>query len=70
MGKLTIGQRVKKIDANGKKMTKKDQSHGTYRAKRHPNSKRVKQRGCTSSCGRLNKGDILCVEYWSVSVNV
>ena len=25
MGKLTIGQRKKKMDANGKKMTKKDQ---------------------------------------------
>ena len=42
MGKLTIGQRKKKLDANGKKMTKKDMSHGTYRAKRHPNSKRVR----------------------------
>ena len=48
MGKLTIGQRVKKIDANGKKMTKKDQSHGTYRAKRHPNSKRVRNGSCSN----------------------
>ena len=42
MGKVTIGQMDKKIDCNGRRMTKKDQSHGTFRAKRHPNSKRVK----------------------------
>ena len=32
----------KKRDANGRTLTKKDSSHGSWRAKRKPNSKRVK----------------------------
>ena len=37
--KLNIDGIKKKIDANGKVMTKKSSSHGTWRAKRKPNSK-------------------------------
>ena len=40
--KVGIDGIKKKIDANGKVMTKKSSSHGTWRAKRKPNSKRVK----------------------------
>ena len=32
----------KRRDANGRILTKKDSSHGSWRAKRKPNSKRVK----------------------------
>ena len=40
--KVNIEGITKKIDANGKIMTKKNSSHGTWRAKRKPNSKRVR----------------------------
>ncbi len=32
----------KKRDVNGNRLTKKDTSHGTFRAKRKPNSKYVR----------------------------
>ena len=41
--KLDIPQMTKKIDAGtGRVMTKKTSSHGSFRANRKPNSKRVR----------------------------
>ena len=40
--KLNKPQMEKIIDCNGRSMTKKHSSHGSFRANRKPNSKRVK----------------------------
>ena len=41
--KMSIPQMKKKLcPTTGRNMTKKDTSHGTFRANRHPNSKRVR----------------------------
>ena len=42
MGKVHITGIKKRRDANGRTLTKKDMSHGSFRAKRKPNSKKVK----------------------------
>ena len=42
MGKQYIEGIKKRRDANKNVLSKKDMSHGTYRAKRKPNSKRVR----------------------------
>jgi len=39
-GIIKKGQKAR--DANGNRIVKKLMSHGTYRCKRHPNSKRCK----------------------------
>ena len=43
MSKTTIDGIKRKTDANGNKISKKATSHGSYRCKRKPNSKRCKQ---------------------------
>jgi len=42
MSKIAIDGVKRKTDANGNKISKKSYSHGTYRCKRKPNSKRCK----------------------------
>ncbi len=42
MSKTMIPYVVRKRDANKNVLSKKVMSHGTYRCKRHPNSKRCK----------------------------
>lgn len=43
MSKSAIPGIVYSKDANGNKLSRKDKSHGTFRCKRHPNSKRCKK---------------------------
>jgi len=42
MSKTMIPYVVRKRDTNKNRISKKNLSHGTYRCKRHPNSKRCK----------------------------
>lgn len=42
MSKSAINGVTRKSDANGNRISKKASSHGTYRCKRHPSSKRCK----------------------------
>ena len=42
MSKTMIDGVKRKADSNGNVISKKASSHGTYRCKRHPNSKRCK----------------------------
>jgi len=42
MSKTAVPGVVAKKDPNGNRLAKKTLSHGTFRCKRHPNSKRCK----------------------------
>ena len=42
MSKIMIPYVIRKRDANKNRISKKDVSHGTFRCKRHPNSKRCR----------------------------
>jgi len=43
MSKTIIPYVTRKGDANKNRISKKDVSHGSFRCKRHPNSKRCQQ---------------------------